>query len=326
MDKNLLTYVLGGIALGLLVFFGYQNYTSSENGIGEIVDKDKIGQQTIDFIQNNLASPDTEFSLVGVEEANGVYEIKFNVMEQEDTAYVTKNGKYLFFQPFDMLPPEPQTFNKTDKPKVDLYVMSFCPYGNQSEELMMPVVELLGDKADIELRYIVYNNYSSGYPEYCLDEENKYCSMHGIGELNQGIRELCVQKYQKDKFWSFVKAINDNSTYENVENMWEGIAQGMGMDIAQIKTCEQDEGIALLSQEISLTEQEYPVQDPSKHQGSESVKIAGSPTMTINGMIFDGERSADGYKEAICLAMTNPVPECEQNIDAEDSAAAGSCE
>ena len=326
MDKNLLTYVLGGIVLALLVFVGYQNYTPSENGIGEIIPMDEIGQQTIDFIQNNLASPDTEFSVLGVEEANGVYEIKFDVMGQEDTAYVTKNGKYLFFQPFDMFPAEPQTFNKTDKPKVDLYVMSFCPYGNQSEELMMPVVDLLGDKVDIELRYIVYSNYGSGYPEYCLDEENKYCSMHGIGELNQGIRELCVQKYQKDKFWSFVKAINDNSTYENVESKWEGIAQGMGINVAQIKTCEHDEGITLLSQEINLTEQEYPVQDPSKHQGSESVKIAGSPTMTINGMIFDGERSADGYKEAICLAMTNPIPECEQRIVAEDPTAVGSCE
>lgn len=326
MDKNLLTYVLGGIVLALLVFVGYQNYTPSENGIGEIIPMDEIGQQTIDFIQNNLASPDTEFSVLGVEEANGVYEIKFDVMGQEDTAYVTKNGKYLFFQPFDMFPAEPQTFNKTDKPKVDLYVMSFCPYGNQSEELMMPVVDLLGDKVDIELRYIVYSNYGSGYPEYCLDEENKYCSMHGVGELNQGIRELCVQKYQKDKFWSFVKAINDNSTYENVESKWEGIAQGMGINVAQIKTCEHDEGITLLSQEINLTEQEYPVQDPSKHQGSESVKIAGSPTMTINGMIFDGERSADGYKEAICLAMTNPIPECEQRIVAEDPTAVGSCE
>jgi len=326
MDKNLLTFALGGVALALLIFFGYQNYTSSENEIGEIVPMDKIGQQTIDFIQTNLANPDTEFSVLGVEEANGVYEIKFNVMEQEDTAYVTKNGKYLFFQPFDMLPPEPQGFNKTNKPEVDLYVMSFCPFGNQSEELMMPVVELLGDKVDIELRYIVYSNYQSGYPEYCLDEESKYCSMHGVSELNQGIRELCVQKYQKDKFWSFVKAINDNSTYEDVDSKWEGIAQGVGLNVAQIKTCEQNEGMTLLSQEVSLTEQKYPVQDPSKHQGSESIKIAGSPTLTINGMIFDGERSADGYKEAICSAMVNPIPECERMIEDEGSAADGSCE
>jgi len=325
MDKNLLSFVLGGIALALLAVIVYQNYIPSEIGIDNIVPKDKIGEQTIDFIQNNLANPDTEFSVLGVEEDNGVYEIKFDVMGQEDIAYVTKNGKYLFFQPFDMLPPEPQVFNKTNKPEVDLYVMSFCPFGNQAEELMMPVAELLGDKVDVELRYIVYSNYGSGYPDYCLDEENKYCSMHGIGELNQGIRELCVQKYQKDKFWDFVKAINDNSTYENVESKWEGIAQGLGVNVAQIKTCEKDEGIALLSEELNLTGQKYPVQDPSKHQGSESIKIGGSPTITINGMIFDGERSADGYKEAICSAMANPIPECEQTLEDQDTASDGSC-
>jgi|AntAceMinimDraft_18_1070375.scaffolds.fasta_scaffold11392_4 hypothetical protein len=324
MDKNLLSFVLGGIVLALLIFIGYQNYASSE--IQNIVPENEIGEKTVDFIKNNLASPDTEFSVLGVGEANGVYEIKFNVMGQEDTAYVTKNGKYLFFQPFDMLPPEPQTFNKTDKPDVGLYVMSFCPYGNQSEELMMPVVELLGDRANIELHYVIYSDYSSGYPEYCLDEESKYCSMHGVQEVNQGIRELCVQKYQKDKLWGFVKAINDNSTYEDVDSKWEGIAQGLGIDVAQIKTCELDEGIALLSEELNLTEQQYPVQDPSKHESSESAKIAGSPTITINGMIFDGERSADGYKEAICSAMTNPISECEQVIEDQNAAADGSCE
>ncbi|MEA3453279.1 MAG: hypothetical protein U9Q96_03025 [Patescibacteria group bacterium] len=333
MNKSLLTYVFGGVALALLVFVGYQNYDPSQiksNGdAGEIIPMEEVGEYTVDFIKENLINVPMEFEILEVKEENGLYEIKFAMLNngetQEDTGYVTKNGKYLFFQPFTMIIPEPQAFNKTDKPIVDLYVMSFCPFGNQAEELMMPVVELLGDSVEVELHYIVYNNYQSGYPEYCLDQGNKYCSMHGIQELSQGIRELCVQKYQRDKFWSFVKAINDNSDYENVDSKWEGIAQGIGINVSQIKTCEQDEGMTLLSEELALTEQEYPVQDPARHKGNASTEISGSPTMTVNGMIFDGQRSADGYKEAICSAMTNPIPECDEVIEAEDSADPGSC-
>ena len=58
MDKNLLSFVLGGIVLALLVFIGYQNYSPSETQIDNIISKDKIGEQTIDFIQNNLTGPE----------------------------------------------------------------------------------------------------------------------------------------------------------------------------------------------------------------------------------------------------------------------------
>ena len=42
-----------------------------------------------------------------------------------------------------------QEITKTDKPNVELFVMSFCPYGVQAETAMKPVVDLLGDSADI---------------------------------------------------------------------------------------------------------------------------------------------------------------------------------
>jgi len=150
--------------------------------------------------------------------------------------------------------------------------------------------------------------------------------MHGIQEVNQGIRELCVQKYQKDKLWNFVKAINSGSTSEDVDSKWEAIALDMGIDVAKIKTCQQDEGIALLTQELDLTQQEYPVQDPTQHQGSESEKISGSPTLVINGTILDGERNANAYKEAICSAFVEPPAECEQELGEPDESSEGSCE
>ncbi len=44
---------------------------------------------------------------------------------------------------------------KSQRPKVDLFVMSFCPYGNQVEDALLPVVKLLGDKVDWQPHFIV---------------------------------------------------------------------------------------------------------------------------------------------------------------------------
>jgi hypothetical protein len=333
MSKNMALFG-GGIIIVLAVLLVLQNTGFIPVGGGQgtgggvaFVSKDKAGEDAVTFIKDNLVNPGTELSLTQMEEESGVYKMNFDIMGQDEIVYITKDGKYLFtYPPIDMQPPAPKELSKKDVPEADLFVMSFCPFGNEAEELIMPIAKLLGDKADIELHYILYSGYATGYPEYCFDEEEQYCSMHGIQEVNQDIREMCVQKYQKDKLWDFVKAINEQATSENVDSEWEGIAQNAGINVSQIKTCQADEAEALLAQESNLTKMEYPVQSPSEHQGNETDKIAGSPTMVINGMIFDGERSISGYQEAICSACNNPPAECGQTLEENASGASGSCQ
>ncbi|MDD4937724.1 MAG: thioredoxin domain-containing protein [Candidatus Shapirobacteria bacterium] len=43
---------------------------------------------------------------------------------------------------------------KNNKPEFNFFVMSFCPYGNQIEEVIKPIASLLGNKADIHPHYI----------------------------------------------------------------------------------------------------------------------------------------------------------------------------
>lgn len=323
MQNNILIYLLGIVALALIGFAVYQSLGSN---LKDIIPQDQIGEYTMNFIKNELASPDTEFTLGTTTEENGMYKVNFEVMGQKESAYVTKNGKYLFFQPIDMMPAEPQELPKSNKPTVDLFVMSYCPYGNQAEELLMPVIDLLGNKIDAGLHYIIYDNYATGYPDYCLDEDMTYCSMHGVEEVNQDIRELCVQKYQPEKLWSFVEEINNQTTAEDVEGKWENIASSLGINITQVKNCEQNEDVALLQDEVNLTNKLYPVQDPQSHNGQEKASISGSPTMVINGMIYDGSRSSNDYKDAICSAFNNPPTECDQELIEDNTAASGSCE
>ena len=43
---------------------------------------------------------------------------------------------------------------KNSKPEFNFFVMSFCPYGNQIEDVIKPIASLLKNKADIHPRYI----------------------------------------------------------------------------------------------------------------------------------------------------------------------------
>jgi len=326
--KNLIpvSIVIAGLLVsGALIFI---NQGKIEKGEEQILTPQEAAEKAINFInqnQNMFGLQGVTVSLVNAMEENGVYKFRLKIGENEFESYVTKDGELLFIEGIDLNPPVAKEIPKTDVPGVKLFVMAFCPYGNQAEELMMPVVELLKNKAEIDLHYVIYSNYQTGYPEFCLDEENKYCSMHGIQEINQDIREICVQKYQNDKLWDFVMEINEETTSQNVDEKWEEIAKNLGIDVQKIKNCQKEEAQTLLAKEIELNKTEYPVQDPISHQNQEKITISGSPNLVINGMIYDGERSSEGYKTAVCSGFENPPQECSQTLESE-TGSPGGCE
>ena len=54
--------------------------------------------------------------------------------------------------------------------------------------------------------------------------------------------------------------------------------------------------------------------------------ITGSPTLLINGVVYNGQRSAEGYKQAICSAYSNPPEECGITLSGSTGTSSGSCE
>lgn len=75
---------------------------------------------------------------------------------------------------------EPQ---KSSQPTFKFFVMSFCPYGNQMEEILRPVFDLLAKKINFEPHYIfnkvdnltTYCKSAAGDPTQCdLYVQNKY--------------------------------------------------------------------------------------------------------------------------------------------------------
>lgn len=318
---SVIAVLLIGLAGGYLAAekIGFQPEAEIEEVNTNILSMEDISKKVVDFIKGMGGSPEeiTVEVLEITDSHDNLYRLKLSVNNQGFISYITKDGTLLFPEFVDMNPPESQTIPLSEKPIVDLFVMSFCPGGNQAEDLMKPIVDLLGPAADFNLHYIIYSDYQS--EDFCLSSEQKYCSMHKTAEVNQNIRELCVAEYQSDKLWNFVDEINRRTTAEKVEEEWEAIAIGLGLDVGKIKQCQEEEGTILLDREIELTNQEYPVQDPSRHQKDGEYRliadIQGSPTLVINGMIYDGERSTKSYKDAICEAFENAPPACDQEIE-----------
>jgi len=315
--KRLKKYIVPAICVIVLlaVAFGLYYWEESKS---KILKPRVAAEKSINFINQTYLQGQATAVLGQVSEEKGVYKIQFKIENQEYTAYTTKDGRLLFPSAIEM-PDEVNGSVSTagsnipqrDVSQALLFVMSYCPYGNQAEEIMMPVINLLENKADIQLHYVIYSNYGGGGPNYCLDEDNKYCSMHGIQELHQDVRELCVQKYQKDKLWSFIKEANSKCTYQNVDSCWEGAAITAGVDIAEIKTCQRNEALALLEQEVQL---------------NNKYGVTGSPQLIINDTEYKGSRSAEAYKTAICNGFNSAPSECSTELEDTGTSSTGGCE
>lgn len=190
------------------------------------------------------------------------------------------------------------------KPQIDFYVMSYCPYGNMAEEAIAPVYDELKDFAEFNPRYVIYSNYNGGGPDFCLDNGN-LCSMHGIQELNQDIREMCVNKlFGTDEWFEFVMAMNTECNYQNADSCWEDVAAGLGLDTDAIAGCEKGDGVNLARKDKEL---------------NDMFGVSGSPTVFIEGYEYGGERSPQGFMAALCSAFDGNAPDACDDVESMES-------
>ncbi len=182
-----------------------------------------------------------------------------------------------------------------NRPQVDFFVMSYCPYGNQAEEALSPVYDLLGDKADFNPRFVIYSNYQGGSPQYCV-ADGKYCSMHGIQELNQNVREDCAfQLFGAGAFFEFSTAMNKKCNSNNADTCWTAVAEDLDLNVQKISECEKNDGLSYVADEYKMTE---------------LFGVTGSPTVFVDGVRLPGGTNTDGYKKAVCDAFDEAPKEC----------------
>ncbi|MFA6185280.1 MAG: hypothetical protein WCT51_00170 [Candidatus Shapirobacteria bacterium] len=105
--------------------------------------------------------------------------------------------------------------DNTDKPELDFYVMSFCPYGNQMETTLRPVFDLLGDKVTIKPRYI-FEKIEGDLTTYCKNSspDATNCATY-VKNSNGQLKDVddC-----KNQIAAMVKTCNNESQYLKIGN------------------------------------------------------------------------------------------------------------
>src|SRR3989338_6383269 len=89
--------------------------------------------------------------------------------------------------------------------KLDLYVMSQCPFGTKAEDVIFPVVRSLAPHVNFNLHFIASEvpapPASPGVKPAIAAAFN---SMHGQGEVEENLRHLCAMKNFPQQYMDFI--------------------------------------------------------------------------------------------------------------------------
>ena len=103
----------------------------------------------------------------------------------------------------------------TNKPELDFYVMSFCPYGNQMETTLRPVFDLLGDKVTLKPRYI-FEKVEGDLTTYCTKNNPDVANCATYVKNSNG--QLKDVNDCKTQIAGMIKTCNDDSKYLKIGN------------------------------------------------------------------------------------------------------------
>lgn len=227
------------------------------------------------------------------------------------TIYLANDGGSLFIQAFrlnETAKTAGSTGNTGDggnsgakvaKPAAQAFVMAFCPYGLQFLKAYVPVMELLGDKADMEVNFVSY-------------------AMHGKSEIDGNNYIYCVQKEDKPKLPAYLRCAVENGDYA-------GCIATAGIDAGNISACVADVDArynitAMFNDQSTWFNGRYP-QYPVDAVLASQYGVQGSPTFVLNGNQADVGRNAEAIKQAICSTFIEPPAECNTTLRSEDESA-----
>ena len=112
---------------------------------------------------------------------------------QEIPVFITKDGDY-FVQGAEEIGitgdvvannPTPTEVPRSDKPLVELFVMTHCSYGTQAEKGFIPMMKTLGDSVDVSVKFV----------HYFLHEP----------EETETPRQICIREEQESKFIPYLE-------------------------------------------------------------------------------------------------------------------------
>ena len=182
--------------------------------------------------------------------------------------------------------------NKTDKPKVELFVMSYCPFGTQAEKWILPVVNLLKNKIDFKIKFVNY-------------------SMHGKKEIDENNLQYCIQKEEPTKYNTYL------TCFLNAWKQKDCITKAK-LDMKKENACIENVKKQFKTEENYNNQASWLNGRFPRYEVYNDLNIKywvqGSPTLVINWIKVESGRSPQAYLKTICSAFKNPPKECNQQL------------
>jgi len=311
--KGFLRIVLPILLVIALVLIGLFSFRHP----GKNLNAEQARTQAESFVNNYLMSSGEKVTIKNVTKEYGMYKMTISLSSGEVESYLTRDGKLFFPQALDIAKitgastatttqtntnaatPSATVSVKNDQPVVELFVMSYCPYGTQIEKGILPVVAALGSKINFQLKFVDY-------------------SMHGTKELTENLTQYCIQKEQTAKLQDYLKCFlvaSDSAT----------CLTQTGVNTTKLAAC------------VSKTDTQYKVTaDATNNVGYKGTypsfnvdetdnakySVGGSPTLIINGQEINSNRDSASLLKTICSAFNNQPAEC-QTVLSSASPAAG---
>jgi thioredoxin 1 len=210
-------------------------------------------------------------------------------------------SKVKVVQPAAQAPPKPKltsaqvcaNMTKSDKPLLEAFVVSRCPFGLQMQRIMANLVNQSKDAENyLKVRYIgsVANNTIS--------------SMHGDIEAKENLRQICVREEQSDKYWDYVGCYMK-------EGKSMDCLKSASIDEGRLDSCTND-----TSRGLGYAQKDFDL--------ANKYSITGSPTLLMDNKIVSESdfgtnttagRSPEALKELLCCGFKNLPSFCSQELN-----------
>jgi len=233
------TFALGVVVLILLIgnFFGGMT--------GNIISERNAGDYLVDYLSS---SGYDGFELENVKSEDSIYVIETIYEEDSVLFYVTKTGYIIGDKLVSIIPQDNsnidsqiQDIPKSDKPEVELFIMTHCPYGTQAEKGFIPAIKALGNTIDAQIRFVHY-------------------FMHEPEETETP-RQVCIREEQSSKYLDYLECFLEDGDYDRCLSK-------TGINMANLNICLESKAEQYYAEDSELSE-EYGV------RGSPTLVING---------------------------------------------------
>ena len=181
----------------------------------------------------------------------------------------------------------------SDIPKIELFVLSYDPYGPQMEKAILPSLELLGSEVDFTLKFVRF-------------------IFNGKDEVDEELRQYCIQKEEKPKLLPYLRCFLEDGNSTECMSL-------TNIDVDKMEECLED-----TEEKFGVKENYFDTVSASGRGDfniyefdNDKYDVISSPTLIIDGKQQEATRSAQDVFDLICSSFINKPSVCNTKLSSE---------